>query len=102
MSAQEGSRFLPELDEVCLSPGLSDLSGVLEIASTVPAAVLVGIARARLLRQVELLDELTTMPIDVRIRLEPLASALCAALQEVAHLLEAASRRMPDAEGGAT
>jgi hypothetical protein len=102
MSARDGRRFLPALDGVSLCDGDDALAGVLEIGPKVPAAVLVGIAHARLSRQVELLDELTTMPLGVTVQLEPFASALCASLQEIQNLLAAAGDRMraPPKGGG--
>lgn len=99
-AAPQGLPFLHVLDSVAMASG-TDLRTVVAITPTATAEALLNVAQARLTRQVNLLDEMTTLPLGVTVRLEPMASALCAALQEVAHLLEAAAVRMRTQEGGA-
>jgi hypothetical protein len=100
-AAPQGLPFLHRLDSIAMADS-PDLRTVVAIPPTATAEALLNVAQARLTRQVNLLDEMTTLPLGVTVNLEPFACALCAALQEVAHLLDAAAVRMRAQEGDAT
>lgn len=101
MSAPLYAEFLPDADSACSVAGEIDLHAVVGILPTATRGQLMDVARARLRRQVALLDELCLVPSDTDFSPQPILEAAVASLKEVENLLRAADRRARINEGGA-